>query len=143
MSVYKREKVWYYRFTIRGQRYGKAIPEARTKWQAEQAEASAKDAVFRGRYGDEPSNITLKEFIERVFLPWAKDNKRSWKNDVSRAKPIVAYFKNKMMREITRFNVEQFKKERRGSFNGRGINRAPASVDRELQLLSRIFSLAI
>jgi integrase len=48
-----------------------------------------------------------------------------------------------MMREITRFNVEQFKKERRSSFNGRGTNRAPASVDRELQLLSRDFSLAI
>ncbi|MEN3333084.1 MAG: hypothetical protein V7641_2449 [Blastocatellia bacterium] len=46
------------------------------------------------------------------------------------------------MREITRFNVEQFRKERRESFNGRGVQRAPASVDRELQLLSRIFSLA-
>jgi integrase len=47
------------------------------------------------------------------------------------------------MREITRFNVEQFRKERRESFNGRGGYRAAASVDRELQLLSRIFSLAI
>ena len=143
MSVYKRNRVWYYRFCIRSVRYGSAVPEARTKWQAEQAEARAKDAVFSGRYGDEPSNITLKEFIEKIFLTWAKDNKRSWKNDVSRSKPIVAHFKNKMMREITRFNVEQFKKERRSSFNGRGANRAPASVDRELQLLSRIFNLAI
>ena len=47
------------------------------------------------------------------------------------------------MREVTRFNVEQFRKERRESFNGRGTQRAPASVDRELQLLSRIFSLAV
>ena len=29
------------------------------------------------------------------------------------------------------------------SFNGHGTHRAPASVDRELQLLSRIFNLAI
>jgi integrase len=42
-----------------------------------------------------------------------------------------------------RFNVEQFRKERRESFNGRGELRAPASVDREIQLLSRIFSLAV
>ena len=119
------------------------MPEARTKWQAEKAETKAKEAVYQGRYGDEPSNITLKEFVEKCFLPWAKDNKRSWKNDVSRAKPILAYFKNKMMREITRFKVEQFKKERRNSFNGRGVCRAPASVDREMQLLSRIFSLAV
>jgi integrase len=47
------------------------------------------------------------------------------------------------MREITRFNVEQFRKERRESFNRRGAQRAPASVDRELQLLSRIFSLSV
>jgi hypothetical protein len=69
MSVYKRNKVWYYRFCIRGVRYGNAVPEARTKWQAEQAEARAKDAVFSGRYGDNQSNVTIKEFVENQFLP--------------------------------------------------------------------------
>ena len=110
MSVYKRNKVWYYRFCIRGVRYGNAVPEARTKWQAEQAEARAKDEVFSGRYGDSQSNVTLKEFVENQFLPWSKDNKRSWKDDVARCKAILAYFKNKKMREISRFNVEQFKR---------------------------------
>ena len=47
------------------------------------------------------------------------------------------------MREISRFNVEQFKKERIASLNRHGKRRAPASVDREVQLLSRIFNLAI
>ena len=143
MPVFKRGSVWYYAFCIRGIRYRQSIPEARTKWQAEQAEAKAKNDVYEGRFGSEPSNITLKEFVEKQYQPWAKDNKRSWCNDESRAKPILAYFKNKKMREITRFNVEQFKKERMGSFNKRGEVRAPASVNRELQLLSRIFSLAI
>jgi integrase len=135
--------IWYYRFQIRGQRYCQAVPEARTKWQAEQAEAKAKDDVFNRRYGNEPSGITLKEFVEKIFLPWAKEEKRSWRNDVSRAKPILAYFKNKRMREITEINVRAYKKERLASSNGRGELRAPASVDRELQLLSRMFSLAV
>ncbi len=108
-----------------------------------QAEAKAKEAVFSGRYSSEPSNITLKDFIDKQYLPWAKDNKRSWQVDESRTKAILEYFKNKMMRELTRFNIEQFKKTRLTSFNGRGSLRAPASVDRELELLSRIFSLAI
>jgi hypothetical protein len=103
MSVKQRKKVWYYRFCIREVRYGKAVPEARTKWQALQAEARAKETVFEGRYGSEPSNVRLKEFVEKEYLPWARDNKRSWENDVSRAKLILTYFKNKMMREITRF----------------------------------------
>ncbi len=143
MPVFKRGSVWCYAFCIRGIRYRRSVPEARTKWQAEQAEAKAKNDVYEGRFGSEPSNITLKEFVKKQYLLWAKENKRSWRNDESRSKPILAYFKNKQMREITRFNVEQFKRERMGSFNKRGEVRAPASVNRELQLLSRIFSLAI
>jgi integrase len=134
---------WWYDFHIRGERYRKAIPEARTKAQAELAEVKAKEAVFAGRYGSDLSNITLREFVEKVYLPWARDNKRSWKNDESRAKPILAYFKNKKMREINRFNVEQYRKARRATSNGRGGTRAPASVDHEIRLLSRIFSLAV
>jgi hypothetical protein len=63
---------WYYFFSIRGKRYRKAIPEARTKAQAEQAEARAKDAIYRGRYSDEASDITLKEFVENSFCPGRK-----------------------------------------------------------------------
>jgi len=143
MSVYKRGRVWHYRFCIRGLLYRKSIPEARTKYQAEQAEVKAKDDVFNARYGKSLSNITLRDFVETTFLPWSRDNKRSWKNDESRSKPILSFFKNRKMREITRLEVEQFKKVRKASFNGRGKLRAPASIDRELQLLSRIYSLAI
>ena len=42
---------WHYAFTIRGVRYRAAIPEACTKYEAEQAEIEAKKAVFEGRYG--------------------------------------------------------------------------------------------
>lgn len=135
--------VWYIRFQIRGVRYTRAVPEAATKWQAEQAEAKAKNEVFEGKYGSEPSSISLKEFVEKVFLPWSKTEKRSWRNDLSRSKPILAYFKNKRMRDITNLNVRAYRRERLASSNGRGGLRAPASVDREIQLLSRIFSLSV
>lgn len=154
MAVYQRKwcsckgkcghsKRWWYDFSVRGQRFRVSVPDATTKWQAEQAEAKAKNEIFEGRFGREPSTTTLKEFVEKVFLSWAKAEKRSWRNDVSRSKPILAYFRNKRMRDITQDNVREFKKQRRDSFNGRGAVRAPASVDREIQLLSRIFSLAI
>jgi hypothetical protein len=47
------------------------------------------------------------------------------------------------MREISRFNVEQYGKARRSISNGRGGARVPASVDHEIRPLSRIFNLAI
>jgi integrase len=156
MSVFKREcwrcedkkkcphkASWYYDFGIRGKRFKGSIPEARTKAQAEQAESKLRDDVYQGRYGREPSNIRLREFVEKQFLPWSRAEKRSWRNDYARIKPILAFFKGKMMRDIGEIQVRTYKKERLGSINKRGTLYAPASVDRELQLLSRIFSLAI
>src|SRR5207248_505416 len=95
---------WYYRFQIRGVRYTRAVPEATTKWQAEQAETQAKNEVFERKYRKEPSSISLKEFVEKVFLPWSKTEERSWQNDDAESKPILGYFKNKRMREITNLN---------------------------------------
>jgi integrase len=143
MSIRKRNGVFYYDFFVRGVRYRKAIPEATNKYQAERAEARAKDDVFSGRYGAEESSIKLKEFVEKEFLPWSRENKRSYKNDKSRSKPILTYFRSKMMREITRFNIEQYRKERSNTTTYRGSLRSPTTIDREIQLLSKIFALAI
>ena len=48
MTVKKRGGRWHFSFQIKGVRYREAIPEARTKFQAEQAEAKARDQVFQG-----------------------------------------------------------------------------------------------
>jgi hypothetical protein len=54
MSVYKRGKKgthWHYYFRVRGVRYRGVISEARTKKQAEQAEAKIRQGIFEGRFG--------------------------------------------------------------------------------------------
>ncbi len=153
MSVFKRKcqrcnnrcghrDVWYFAFCIRGVRYRKAVPEARTKYEAEQAEIQAKREVYEGKYGKEPSNITLKGFIEKVYLPFARSEKRSWVTDQSRVKTLIAYFKNKKMREISEVTVMAFKKAQFATPTVRGA-RSQAAVNREMQLLRRIFNLAI
>ena len=43
MTVKKRGGRWHFSFQIKDVRYREAIPEARTKFQAEQAEAKARD----------------------------------------------------------------------------------------------------
>jgi integrase len=143
VAVYKRGNTWYYYFRLNGVRYRKAVPEARTKFQAQQAEAKARDAIFAGKYGRVESTTTFKEFVEAAYLPWARENKRSWRNDVSRAKPLVAFFGKRRLSEVTRFLIEQYKRERRTSLNGRGRLCSPSSVNRELELLSRILNLAV
>lgn len=143
MSVCKRGNRWYYYIKIKGTRYRGAIPEARTKYQAQEAERKIRDQIFEGKYGSAQSNKTLKEFVEKVFLSWAKENKRSWRTDISRLKPIVACFGNKRLADISPFLIEKYKITRSRTVTVRGKQRSKASVNRELELLSRIFSLAV
>ncbi|MEW6212147.1 MAG: site-specific integrase [Acidobacteriota bacterium] len=153
MSVYKRNNRWYYYIKIRGARYRGAIPEARVKSQAMEAERKIRDQIFEGKYqtaqSKKASEKTLKEFVEGTYLPWARDAKRSWRNDQSRSKPILAHFGKMRLSEITPFDVERFKIARSKSKIIMGKDepkeriRSKASVNREIALLSRIFSLAV
>jgi integrase len=143
MAARKRGKVWYYDFMIKGIRYREAVPEARNKAQAEQAEAKARLDVYQGKYGKPTGTDSLAEFAKKVYLPWAKDNKRSWRSDVSRVEAIIQYFGKKSFREVSPILVERFKRDRGLSETVRGSKRSPASVNRELECLSRIFNMAI
>ena len=147
MSVYKRGKKgthWHYYFRVRGVRYRGALPEAHTKWEAEQAESKIKQEIFEGRFGQlDLGSEKLADFIEKVFLPWAKANKRSWKHDEFRCQTIREYFGGKTFREISPLLIEKFKRERRESTTSRSTVRSPASVNHELNVLSKIFNLAI
>jgi hypothetical protein len=56
---------------------------------------------------------------------------------------LIEYFGKQRMDEIAPFQIERFKHERRDGLTFRGNQRAPASVNRELELLFRIFTLAM
>jgi integrase len=146
MSVKKRGNKWHYSFMIDGVRYRGSIKTARTKVQAEQAELHIRLKVHEGQYGRPKGNITMKEYIEKQYVPWAKTNKRSWKVDMSRIKPILRFFGNRRLGEITPFLIEKFKMERKNVpvvSKTKEKRRSIGSVNRELRLLSRIFKLAV
>jgi integrase len=129
---------------VRGVRYRGVIPEARTKKEAEQAEAKIRQEIFEGRFGQfDLGSEKLANFIEKTFLPWSKVNKRSWRHDEFRSHTLCEYFGGKTFREISPLLVETFKRERRESITVRGTVRSAASVNHELTLLSKIFNLAI
>jgi integrase len=140
-----RKKHWHYAFAIRGVRYRGSLPEARTKFEADQAEVNIKRDVFDGRYGRPSGAQDFVKFVEEVYLHWARQNKRTWKHDEFRAATICEskHFRGKSFAQLSLLQVEKFKKDRRESFSKRGTVRSPASVNRELELLSKIFSMAI
>lgn len=137
-------KHYHFTFNVRGRRYRGAIPEARTKWHAEQAELRIRQDVYEGRFGKtEVGSAQICEFIDRVYLPWAKANKRSWKDDEYKLPVLKAFFQGTTLRDTTPFLIEKFKQSRLATPTKQGNTRSRATVSLELALLSRIFSLAI
>src|ERR1051325_5719021 len=144
MTVKKRGGRWHFSFQIKGVRYREAIPEARTKFQAEQAEAKARDQVFQGTYGVvQLGNQDFSQFVSETYLPWAKANKRTWRNDEIIANQWAELFKGKALREVSALAIEKWKRDRAQTITRRGTTRSPASVNMELAVLSRIFALAV
>jgi integrase len=57
-------------------------------------------------------------------------------------KVFVEFFGKKTFAQISPMMIERFKKERRESLTIHGKQRSPASVNRELEVLSKVFSMA-
>jgi integrase len=151
MSVFKRKNKngttsygYYFRDRVTKARHRRIVPLARTKWDAEQAEIKAKQEILEKRYGVEQKGTDLlSDFLDKVYLPWSKANKKSWRDDAYMAPMITEYFMGKALREISAQLVEQFKIDRSNTVTKKGTTRQPATVNREVTLLSSIFSLAV
>ena len=124
---------------------------ARTMAQAKDAADRIADKLHDGAYGRVRGDMTFKEFAEKIYLPWAKANKKSWKIDSYRLRALIAFFGRKQLRSISPFDIESFKIKRlrtpiiikSKSKPENSKQRSPASVNRELLLLSRILRLAV
>lgn len=136
-------KCWYYDFRLRGRRHRGAIPEARTKQQAEQAEAVIRSEMFSDRFGGIKQTPTLKEFIDKIYLPWARANKKSFDNDEEVCEVVKSHFKSKRLSEISPLDVERFKRVRVATKTKHNKERQPSTVNRELNIFSRVLTLAI
>ena len=146
MPVHKRRDRWHYAFCIRGVRYRGALPEARNKIQAQKAETKIRQEVYDGRYGRPTGETSFEKFVEGVYKPWARENKRSFENNEKYKLPMIyesKSLKGKTFAQISPLLIEKYKKERRESELENGRTRKPSTINRELQILSRIFSLAI
>src|SRR5260370_6291709 len=136
MTVKKRGRNYHYDFTLPGYpRMRGVIPEARTKWEAEQAEIKLKREVFENRYDlRQMGNDKLSAFIDDVFLPWSKLNKRTWREDIYISGTLKEYFRGKTLREITPMLIEKFKGDRLEGITRNKTQRCPAPANRALDL---------
>src|SRR5690348_7268422 len=92
-------------------------------------------------------------FVDKVYLPFAREHHSSSTHDEFRCEVMKEYFKAKRFDEITMMLVVKFINERLNSDtvrrevldNGDAVNkkRSPTTVNKEVTLLSSIFRMAI
>jgi len=87
--------------------------------------------------------MTMIQYAEETYLPWAQENKKSARDDKLHIKTLRAFFGEKTFSDITRMLVKKFVKERRETPTKDERKRATPSVNRELACLRAIFSHAI
>jgi integrase len=155
MAVWKRTDTgkWVCDFRHNGQRYVRTIKFARTKKEAEQAEKVIMADVFRQVHGlDGKKDMRFDDFVADRYLPYAEANKRSFHDDVLTCRVLIGFFGKRTLRSIRADLIEEFKQRRLATpVKVQGKNpdpdksprpRSPATVNRELSILSKIFSLA-
>ena len=141
MAVYQRNGHWHLTVTTNGKRIRKAIKEARTRRQAEQAERILRNEIFENRFGDGGQKI-FSDFVEKSYKPHAKAHKKGYNVEVSSLKAALEAFGKKRLCEITPESIETFKRQRTSEKTIRGTTRAESTVNREIAVLSAVFSLA-
>jgi integrase len=137
------DRQYYFQFFQRKNRY-RGVLEARN---AEQAKLEAQriwDEEWNKHNNPAPEQEPeanpvrmFSEFVKETYLPWSESHKASYGDDVRITTMLTDFFKDKTLTEIKPVLIEQFKAQRRKA------DKALATINRELSVLSKIFTVAI
>lgn len=150
MSVRKRGGVYHYQFQINNQTHYGTFLEAKSDAEARKLEKDEKAKVRLGLKQDKLIDGDFCSFVNDVYLPYARENKRSYVHDEFRCKVLTDYFAGKRFSGITMLDVVRFIKHRLSTkicrHNQKSAPtklRSPVTVHKEVGLLSSIFNMAV
>ncbi len=150
MSVRKRGGVYHYQFQIKNRTYYGTFEDAKSDGEARKLEKDEKAKVRLGLKQNKPIDGDFCSFVNDVYLPYARENKRSYVHDEFRCKVFTDYFAGKRFSGITMLDVVRFIKHRLSTkicrYNQKSAPtklRSPVTVHKEVGLLSSIFNMAM
>ncbi len=156
MSVFKRfegkiitskhprfsEARWYISKRVNGQRIYKVVPLAQTKAQAELALRHEIEKLFNAKYGVADSSTTFQKFVDTTYTKYVEQNNVNKKAKEFYCTELKKHFGRMLMTAITPQDCRDYQYKRQKSKTRFGEPYAPASVNREMSTLSKIFALA-
>ena len=143
MAVYKRGRVWWYRFTWKGEAIRESTKQTNRRV-AEQIEAAHKTSLAKGEVGirDREPAATIRQFAKRDFLPFCRSTFAAktktlsyYENGAARLLEYPA-LADESLDTITGEKIAGYARRRQDA--GMKV----ATVNRELQVLRRMFALA-
>jgi site-specific recombinase XerD len=148
MPIYTDKKTnrLFIKFSFEGSTYKKRLPEKMTRREAEKIETKLKNNLFFELTGIETKKKMLfEDFLIEYYLPFAEKHhsKMSFERSVYICKEAVILFRNRDLRSIKPIDLEKFKQIRINTPTIHNKARKPATVARELSILSKVFSLAV
>jgi len=143
MAVYKRGRIWWYRFVWNGESIRESTKQS-NKRTAEQIEAAHKTSLAKGEVGirDRKPAATVRQFAKSDFLPFcratfaAKTKTLSYYENGAARLLEYAAIADESLDTITGEKIAGYARQRQDA--GMKV----ATVNRELQVLRRMFTLA-
>lgn len=148
MAVYSRKKklksgkhrtYYFYKFDYKGQTI-QGVPLVHTRKDAKRAEAEARMQALRGLARKVP---TMADFLAQIYWPYARAHKISVARETEVLRDFLAQFPHWRLDEFKAAQIREFLDHRAGLPLKGGRVRAKDTINRELSILSSVFSLAI
>jgi len=135
MGIYKRGENWFIDYYVNGKRKREKIgPDKRL---AKNILRKRKVQIAENRFLDiKKKPKVLFENMAKVYLDYARTNKKSYKSDELHLKQLATFFGGKYLYQINPLMIEQYKKARREKVS-------KATVNRELATMKHMFNKAI
>jgi integrase len=144
MAVFKRGKKWWYKFVWNGEEFRESTKQT-NKRVVEQMEAAHKASLAKGEVGirDRVPVPTLKEFAEKDFKPYIESRFQN--------KPKTLDYYRNGLRSLSTYTplanctLDNITSDKIGGFVAklRAAELAVSSINRQLEVLRRIFKLAV
>jgi integrase len=113
---------------------------------AREVEGTIRGDLVRGEYEiatHKTQKIVTLSDVWAKYLPWAKDHKKSWKDDeLYYGKHIEPRFGKKALDAISSLDIERMKTEMKKSTNRNGKPYAAQTIKHQIVILRRLYNLA-
>jgi integrase len=141
-AAFGRDKRYRVCVSIKGKRVTRVVDNLTI---ARETEAAIKGDLVRGEYEINrgvKQIPTLGELWGR-YLPWAKQNKKTWDDDLlNYQKHLAPRFAKKRLDSISALDVERLKLEMKKGTSKQGKPYSTATIKHQLVLLKRLYNLA-